>query len=175
MERQTTSGGPEQLHFDWSVKASVGPGKEGEAAGGAILSEVKQMSAAEQRTRALEQDLMTRVADEANLVEALQRVCANKGSARIDRMSVTELKAWFSQRIHREKLKEQLLSGSYEPALVRGVQIPKPGGQGMRQLGITLPGTFVGRESTTPCSKIFLPARLGWGNLCIWREDESRR
>ena len=136
MERQTTSGGPEQLQFDWSAKASGGPGKGGEAAGGATAPEVQQVSAAEERTRALEQDLMARVADEANLVEALQRVCANKGSAGLDRMSVTELKAWFSQRTHREKLKEQLLSGTYQPALVRGVQIPKPGGKGVRQLGI---------------------------------------
>jgi len=79
---------------------------------------------------------MTRVADEANLVEALRRVCANKGSAGIDQMSVAELKAWFNQRTRREKLKEQLLSGIYQPALVRGVQIPKPGGKGVRQLGI---------------------------------------
>ena len=93
------------------------------------------MSTANERTRALEQDLMARVAEEANLVEALQRVCANKGSAGNDRMTVAELKAWFSQRANREKLKEQLLSGTYQPALVRGVQIPKPG-KGVRQLGI---------------------------------------
>jgi RNA-directed DNA polymerase len=136
MERQTSSAGLEQLQFDWSAKACAGPGKGGEAAGGATVAEVKQVSAAEERTRALEQDLMERVADEANLIEALRRVCANKGSAGIDRMTVTELKAWFSQRTHREKLKEQLVSGTYQPALVRGVQIPKPGGKGMRQLGI---------------------------------------
>jgi RNA-directed DNA polymerase len=136
MERQTTSGRPEQLHFEWSAKASADLDEGGEAAGGATAPEVKQVSAAEERIRALEQDLMARVADEANLVEALRRVCANKGSAGIDRMSVTELKAWFSQRTSREKLKEQLLGGTYQPALVRGVQIPKPGGKGVRQLGI---------------------------------------
>jgi RNA-directed DNA polymerase len=136
MEPQTTSGRPEQLQFEWSAKAAVGPGQSGEAAGGATRSEVKQVSAAEERTRALEQDLTGRVADEANLVEALRRVCVNKGSAGIDQMSVAELKAWFSQRTNREKLKEQLLSGTYQPALVRGVQIPKPGGKGVRQLGI---------------------------------------
>jgi len=136
MERQTSSAGPEQLQLDWSAKACAGPGEGGEAAGQAAQPEVKQMSAAEERTRALEQDLMERVADEANLVEALRRVCANKGSAGIDRMTVTELKAWMSERTHREKLKEQLLGGAYQPALVRGVQIPKPGGKGVRQLGI---------------------------------------
>jgi RNA-directed DNA polymerase len=136
MEPQTTSGRPEQLHFEWRAKASVGPGKSSEAAGGATVREVQQMSAAQERTRALEQDLMAGVADEANLVEALRRVCANKGSAGIDQMSVAELKAWFSERANREKLKEQLRSGTYPPAPVRGVQIPKPGGKGMRQLGI---------------------------------------
>ena len=51
-------------------------------------------------------------------------------------MDVTELKAWMSVRANREKLRDKLLSGEYEPAPVRGVQIPKPGGKGVRQLGI---------------------------------------
>jgi hypothetical protein len=37
---------------------------------------------------------MEKVAEEANLLEALRRVCANKGSAGADGMDVTELKAW---------------------------------------------------------------------------------
>ena len=44
---------------------------------------------------------MERVAEEVNLVEALGRVCANKGSAGIDQMSVAELRAWMSQRTQR--------------------------------------------------------------------------
>lgn len=136
MEQQTSRGGPEQLYFDWSAKASEGHGVSGEAAGQAAANEVKQMSTAEEGRGALEQDLMGKVADEANLLEALERVCANKGSAGIDRMTVTELKAWFSQRTNREELKEQLFSGTYQPTAVRGVEIPKPGGKGMRQLGI---------------------------------------
>jgi RNA-directed DNA polymerase len=79
---------------------------------------------------------MERVADEANLIEALRRVCANKGSAGVDGMDVTELKAWMSVRAHRESKRDKLISGEYEPAPVRGVQIPKPGGKGVRQLGI---------------------------------------
>src|SRR5437899_1277296 len=51
-------------------------------------------------------------------------------------MSVTELKAWMSVRANREKLRDRLTSGEYQPAPVRGVQIPKPGGKGVRQLGI---------------------------------------
>jgi RNA-directed DNA polymerase len=76
------------------------------------------------------------VAEEANLIEALRRVCANKGSAGVDGMDVTELKAWMSVRANREQLRDKLISGEYKPAPVRGVQIPKPGGKGVRQLGI---------------------------------------
>jgi hypothetical protein len=36
---------------------------------------------------------MEKVAEEANLVEALGRVCTNKGSAGNDQMSVAELRA----------------------------------------------------------------------------------
>src|SRR5678815_3167132 len=79
---------------------------------------------------------MERVAEEANLIEALRRVCANKGSAGVDGMDVTGLKAWMSVRAHREQLRNKLISDEYEPAPVRGVQIPKPGGKGVRQLGI---------------------------------------
>jgi len=97
---------------------------------------VEQLPSAEERTRALKQDLMEKVAEEANLLEALRRVCANKGSAGVDGMDVTELKAWISKRTNREELRERLISGEYGPAPVRGVQIPKPGGKGVRQLGI---------------------------------------
>lgn len=67
-----------------------------------------QVPSAEERTRALKQDLMERVAEESNLLEALRRVCANKGSAGVDGMDVTELKAWMSVRANREKLRRVL-------------------------------------------------------------------
>jgi RNA-directed DNA polymerase len=73
------------------------------------------VSLAEEGTRTWEQELMERVADEANLVGALGRVCANQGSAGIDQMSVAELRAWMSQRAHRAELRERLISGSYQP------------------------------------------------------------
>ena len=70
-----------------------------------------RVSKTEEETRAREQELMERVAEEANLVEALGRVCASKGSAGIDQMSVAELRTWMSQR-HRAELRERLISGS---------------------------------------------------------------
>ncbi len=135
-KRQTSSGLPEQLSFDWEGRGYAGHGTGSNAVSGAAGQVVEQGSTAEERTRALKQDLMEKVAEEANLLEALRRVCANKGSAGVDGMGVTELKAWMSVRANREKLRDKLISDEYEPAPVRGVQIPKPGGKGVRQLGI---------------------------------------
>ena len=136
MKRQTSNRLPEQLSFNWEEQGQVGHGAGGDAVSGAARQVVGQMSSAEEETRALKQQIMEKVADEANLLEALRRVCANKGSAGVDGMDVTGLKAWMSQRAHREQIREKLISGAYEPAPVRGVQIPKPGGKGVRQLGI---------------------------------------
>ena len=135
-KRQTSSGLPEQLSFGWEERGCAGHGSGSDAVSEAAGQVVEQVSTAEERIRALKQDLMEKVAAEANLLEALRRVCANKGSAGVDGMDVTELKAWMSVRANREKLRDKLISGEYEPAPVRGVQIPKPGGKGVRQLGI---------------------------------------
>ena len=59
---------------------------------------------------------------------------ANKGSPGVDGMTVCKLGGWI--KLHRHELIASLLDGSYRPQPVRGVQIPKPGGKGMRQLGI---------------------------------------
>ncbi|MBN4049519.1 group II intron reverse transcriptase/maturase [bacterium AH-315-N03] len=68
-----------------------------------------------------------------NLVRALKRVRKNRGSPGIDGMTVDELPEWL--REHWPGVREQLLAGTYQPAPVRRVVIPKPGG-GERQLGI---------------------------------------
>ena len=135
-KRQASSGLPEQLSFGWEERGRAGHGSGSNTVSGAAGQVVEQVPSAEERRRALKQDLMEKVAAEANLLEALRRVCANKGSAGVDGMDVTELRAWMSVRAHREKLRERLISDEYEPAPVRGVQIPKLGGKGMRQLGI---------------------------------------
>ena len=101
-ESQTSGGLPEQLSFCWEGKERVGHGGGSEAVSRAAQQVVGQGSAAEERKRTLEQELMEKVADEANLLEALRRVCANKGSAGVDGMDLTELKAWMSMRTNRE-------------------------------------------------------------------------
>jgi RNA-directed DNA polymerase len=158
-KRQTSNGLPEQLSFCWEERGRAGHGAGGDAVSGAAGQVVGQMFTAEEGKRALKQDLMDKVADEANLVEALRRVCANKGSAGVDAMSVTGLKAWMSVRANREEIRERLISGNYEPAPVRGVQIPKPGGKGVRQLGIpTVVDRLVQQALLQVLEPIFDPA-----------------
>jgi len=77
--------------------------------------------------------LMEEVCERENLKEALRRVKANKGSAGVDGMTVDGLSDYLKQ--HWPAVREQLLSGTYEPKPVRRVEIPKPDG-GVRKLGI---------------------------------------
>ena len=78
--------------------------------------------------------LMERVVERSNLNRAYRKVRSNKGSAGVDGMTIDQMRDWIAE--HKEVLIASLLDGSYQPQPVRGVQIPKPGGKGMRQLGI---------------------------------------
>jgi len=78
--------------------------------------------------------LMEEVCEWENLKQALQQVKANKGSPGIDGTTVEELPDYLQQ--HWPVMREQLLSGTYEPKPVRRVEIEKPDGGGMRKLGI---------------------------------------
>src|SRR6202167_492219 len=77
--------------------------------------------------------LMEEVCERENLKEALRRVKANKGSAGVDGMTVGGITDYLKQ--HWPAIREQLLTGTYEPRPVRRVEIPKPDG-GVRKLGI---------------------------------------
>ena len=78
--------------------------------------------------------LMEAVVERENMLEALKRVVGNKGAAGVDAMGVDELKPYL--QTNWERVKESLLEGSYQPQPVRRVEIPKPGGQGVRKLGV---------------------------------------
>ena len=78
--------------------------------------------------------LMEEVCKRENLLEALRRVKANKGSAGIDGMTVGQLSGYLKE--HWLTIREQLLNGTYKPQPVRRVEIEKPDGGGMRKLGI---------------------------------------
>ena len=76
---------------------------------------------------------MEKVVSRPNLQAALRRVRKNKGSPGIDGMTVDELSDHLRQNW--PQLREQLLCGRYQPAMVKQHLIPKSGG-GMRKLGI---------------------------------------
>jgi group II intron reverse transcriptase/maturase len=78
-------------------------------------------------------DLLAQVLAAANMVLAWKRVKANRGSAGVDGRSIAETADYL--RTHWPRIREALLDGSYRPAPVRRVEIPKPGG-GVRELGI---------------------------------------
>ncbi len=75
--------------------------------------------------------MMEAICEWGNLKEAMWRVKTNKGSAGIDGMTVDELPDYPQLLV----IREQLLSGVYEPQPVKRVEIPKPDG-GVRKLGI---------------------------------------
>lgn len=77
--------------------------------------------------------LMEVVAGRENMEKALKRVRANKGSPGADGMRVSELPGHLEANWN--EIKEQLLSGTYQPSPVRRAEIPKPTG-GTRPLGI---------------------------------------
>ena len=132
VKRQQGSADQKDL-FDEALQASLRLGATGDGGTGAGACAEPQASTAWERQRALTQHLMEQVASSSNLNLAYKRVKANKGAAGVDGMTVGELLAWI--KVNREGLIAALLSGSYQPRTVRGVELPKPGG-GMRQLGI---------------------------------------
>jgi len=73
--------------------------------------------------------------------EAYQKVKANKGSAGVDEQSLTD----FAQNEQRNlyKIWNRLSSGSYFPPPVKAVEIPKPGGRGVRVLGVPTVAEFI--------------------------------
>ena len=77
--------------------------------------------------------LMEEVCERENLREALKRVRANGGSPGVDGMRTGKLADYLKDNW--PTIREQLLSGTYQPQPVRRVTIPKPDG-GERKLGI---------------------------------------
>jgi RNA-directed DNA polymerase len=98
------------------------------------VNEERQVLKASTTDNPLTERLMEMICVPSNLNQAYKRVKANKGAAGIDGMTVNDLRGWIAE--HKESLIESLLAGTYQPQPVRGVEIPKPGGKGVRQLGI---------------------------------------
>src|SRR5436309_514880 len=108
--------------------SSTGPGEAQETRG----REIESLLAMNEYESPADTDrMMEEICEWENLKEAIRRVKANKGSAGIDGLSVDELPDYRELLV----IREQLLSGTYEPKPVKRVEIPKPDG-GVRKLGI---------------------------------------
>ncbi len=74
------------------------------------------------------------VVSDYNMQEAIKAVKRNKGAPGIDGMTTKEIDKVMQAKW--PKIKEQILEGTYKPSPVKRVEIPKPDGKGVRQLGI---------------------------------------
>ena len=77
---------------------------------------------------------MEEVVERGNMRAALRQVRANRGNPGVDDMRVDELPEFL--KTHWLDIKEQLLQGRYQPQAIKRVEIPKPGSQEKRKLGI---------------------------------------
>jgi RNA-directed DNA polymerase len=85
-------------------------------------------------SRLADEMLMEKVVEYGNLRAAYRKVMSNKGAAGVDGVTVGELGGYLKE--HWPRIKGQLLGDEYRPEPVRRVEIPKPGGKGVRKLGI---------------------------------------
>jgi group II intron reverse transcriptase/maturase len=99
--------------------------------------------------------LMEKVVETENIKKALKRVEGNKGAHGVDNMQVEELRPHL--KAHWMRIKQELLEGTYQPAPVRRVEIPKPDG-GVRELGIpTVLDRFIQQAIQQILTPIFEP------------------
>lgn len=78
-------------------------------------------------------ELIEQVINRQNMMRALHQVRGNKGSAGVDRMPVSELYDYLNN--NRASIEQSLLDGTYLPAPILGVEIPKSNGK-VRLLGV---------------------------------------
>jgi len=78
--------------------------------------------------------LLEAALEHENMWAAYRKVVGNGGSAGVDGMSTEALGPYL--KVHWPRIKAELLAGTYRPQPVRTVEIPKPGGKGVRMLGI---------------------------------------
>ncbi len=77
-----------------------------------------------------EERLFERLCETEWLRAAFKRVKKNKGSPGIDGVSIAEFDAGLDKELR--QLKAELESWTYKPSPVWRVEIPKPGGKGIR-------------------------------------------
>ncbi len=84
--------------------------------------------------------MIAQILSKENMTQAYNQVRKNKGAAGIDGKSVDDLSVYL--REHWPSIKHQVESGSYQPAPILGVEIPKHNGK-TRLLGIPTVGDRV--------------------------------
>ena len=77
---------------------------------------------------------MDKVYQPANLDSAFREVAANKGAPGVDHITIEDFTAGLTRNV--SKLEQQLREGTYRPQAIKRVQIPKPGTNETRPLGI---------------------------------------
>ena len=105
------------------------------------------------------------IASDWQLKQAFKTVKANKGSPGIDGQTIEEFAANLQDEI--KKLSEELLKWKYKPKPVKRVEIPKPGGKGVRKLGIPCVRDRVVQQAIKMCieelfEKQFSPSSYGF-------------
>ena len=77
--------------------------------------------------------MLERIMDRRNIEKALLQVERNKGAGGVDGMQTDKLRDYLTT--HYQQLRQEVISGNYQPSPVRKVTIPKANG-GERMLGI---------------------------------------
>ena len=70
-----------------------------------------------------ESSMLEEILQSRNVYKALEQVERNKGAGGVDHMQTDELRQYVSTNWG--KLKEDILTGNYDPSPVRKVEIPK--------------------------------------------------
>ncbi len=105
----------------------------GEAPRGSRGGEARSAAHEDARSGNGDEKLLELVVERSNVEAAIRRVKKNKGSPGIDGMTVEELPAFVAE--HWPRVREEILTGRYQPKPVRRHTIPKKDG-GNRELGI---------------------------------------
>jgi len=77
--------------------------------------------------------MIDKVLQAKNITKAIQQTVSNKGSAGVDKMSVSDLKDYFNN--HRKRVFTSIINHKYTAQAIRGVAIPKSKGK-TRLLGV---------------------------------------
>ena len=94
------------------------------------------MNKNEQLEFQFETDLFKKICALETLKEAFKTVKRNKGAPGIDDITIEEYERNLEENL--KQLKTQVESWTYKPTPVRRVEIPKPGGKGVRLLGVPI-------------------------------------